>query len=82
MNKLLTLTCAALLTPLTAQAAFQLDSRYQDNDGDLIADIPSDAAQQVDPSTLVFAYTPVEDPASWRSPPRPSPPPATALPIT
>ena len=37
-----------------ANAAFQLDGRYQDNDGDLIADIPTDPAQLVDPSTLIF----------------------------
>ncbi|WP_428700413.1 phosphate/phosphite/phosphonate ABC transporter substrate-binding protein [Stappia sp.] len=48
-----------------AQAEFKLDSRYSDADGDLIADIPSDPAQQVDPSTLIFAYTPVEDPAVY-----------------
>ena len=48
-----------------ASAAFQLDSRYQDNDGDLIADTPTDPSQLVDPSTLIFAYTPVEDPAVY-----------------
>ena len=47
------------------RAAFQLDGRYEDNDGDLIADIPKDPASQVDPSTLIFAYTPVEDPAVY-----------------
>jgi phosphonate transport system substrate-binding protein len=50
---------------LPANAAFRLDSRYQDNDGDLIADIPADPANQIDPSTLIFAYTPVEDPAVY-----------------
>lgn len=50
---------------LPASAAFQLDSRYQDTDGDLIADIPAEPADQVDPSTLIFAYTPVEDPAVY-----------------
>lgn len=42
-----------------------LSSRYQDADGDLIADVPSDESQWVDPDTLVFAYTPVEDPAVY-----------------
>ena len=51
-----------LTTPVHAE--FQLDSRYTDNDGDLIADIP-DEADQVDPGTLIFAYTPVEDPAVY-----------------
>lgn len=54
---------AALCVP--AVGAFQLDSRYQDNDGDLIADIPAEPSDQVDPSTLIFAYTPVEDPAVY-----------------
>ncbi len=54
-----------LAIALPAAADFQLDSRYTDNDGDLIADIPSDPSQQVDPGTLIFAYTPVEDPAVY-----------------
>jgi phosphonate transport system substrate-binding protein len=45
--------------------AFQLDSRFTDEDGDMIADIPADEAQWLDPSVLVFAYTPVEDPAVY-----------------
>ncbi|MGY6634702.1 MAG: phosphate/phosphite/phosphonate ABC transporter substrate-binding protein [Alkalilacustris sp.] len=53
---------AALALPA---AAFQLDPRFTDNDGDMIADIPEDPAQLVDPSTLIFAYTPVEDPAVY-----------------
>ena len=48
-----------------AFADFTLDSRYTDADGDLIADIPSDPAELVDPSVLIFAYTPVEDPAVY-----------------
>ncbi|PSF13317.1 phosphate/phosphite/phosphonate ABC transporter substrate-binding protein [Marinobacter fuscus] len=66
MNKVLTLTCAVMLTPVFAHGAFQLDSRYQDADGDLIADIPTEASKLIDPSTLVFAYTPVEDPAVYK----------------
>lgn len=50
---------------VTAGAGFQLDSRYQDDDGDMIADIPAAPSEQVDPSTLIFAYTPVEDPAVY-----------------
>lgn len=64
MNKLMTLACAALMTPMLAQGAFKLDSRYSDNDGDLIADIPAQS-EQVDPATLIFAYTPVEDPSVY-----------------
>lgn len=50
--------CAA--TPVSA-----LDARYTDADGDLVADIPTDPADQIDPDTLIFAYTPVEDPAVY-----------------
>jgi phosphonate transport system substrate-binding protein len=45
---------------LAAQPAAALDARYTDADGDLVADAP---AQTVDPPTLIFAYTPGEDPA-------------------
>lgn len=45
----------------------QLDDRYCDENGDLVADPPKDAARHRDPSTLVFAYTPVEDPAVYEN---------------
>lgn len=45
--------------------AFNLDARFTDADGDMIADIPTDPAQWIDPSVLIFAYTPVEDPAVY-----------------
>ena len=57
-------TALAIVLSAPAQAEFKLDSRYTDNDGDMIADIP-DEADQVDPGTLIFAYTPVEDPAVY-----------------
>ena len=44
-----------------------LDKRYCDVDGDLIADIPTDASEWIDPDTLIFTYTPVEDPAVYVS---------------
>ena len=43
-----------------------LDERYCDVDGDLVADIPTDPSEQVDPDTLIFTYTPVEDPAVYK----------------
>lgn len=43
-----------------------LDDRFCDVDGDLIADTPTDPSQLVDPDTLIFAYTPVEDPAVYK----------------
>ncbi len=63
--KSLLLSAAVLVLATAAQAEFKLDARYTDADGDLIADIPSDPAQLVDPETLIFAYTPVEDPAVY-----------------
>jgi len=60
------ITIASILLPVAAHSAFKLDSRYQDRDGDLVADIPEQTEKQTDPSTLIFAYTPVEDPAVYR----------------
>lgn len=56
---------AALAIAQPAVAEFKLGERYTDADGDLIADIPEDSAQWLDPDTLIFAYTPVEDPAVY-----------------
>ena len=42
-----------------------LDKMYCDTDGDLVADLPTDSSKWADPSTLIFAYTPVEDPAVY-----------------
>lgn len=44
-----------------------LDERFCDVDGDLIADIPTDPSELVDPDTLIFTYTPVEDPSVYVS---------------
>ena len=43
----------------------ELDKAYCDRNGDLVADAPTDPKQFVNPSTLIFAYTPVEDPAVY-----------------
>lgn len=43
-----------------------LDERFCDRDGDLVADAPEDESQWVDPDTLIFAFTPVEDPAVYK----------------
>jgi len=42
-----------------------LDARYCDRDSDLIADLPLGEGDWVDPSALIFSYTPVEDPAVY-----------------
>ena len=64
LRHLLAATALALVSG-PAFAEFALDARYADADGDMIADIPTDPAQLVDPDTLIFAYTPVEDPAVY-----------------
>ncbi|MBX6747237.1 MAG: phosphate/phosphite/phosphonate ABC transporter substrate-binding protein, partial [Acetobacteraceae bacterium] len=48
-----------------------LDDAYCDEDRDLVADPPRDPSRLRDPSTLVFAYTPVEDPALYANQFRP-----------
>jgi phosphonate transport system substrate-binding protein len=44
-----------------------LDGRFVDNDGDLVADPPSDAAELVDPPKLVFCYVAQEDPTGYQA---------------
>lgn len=71
--KLLIGASAIALMSLSGTASAQdcargdLDDRFCDVDGDLIADIPTDPADQLDPDTLIFAYTPVEDPAVYKT---------------
>lgn len=55
----------ALSLTLSVNAAFALDVRFKDADGDMVADTPTAAAELIDPPTLIFAYTPVEDPAVY-----------------
>lgn len=43
-----------------------LDEMYCDEDMDLVADSPKKQEEWKDPSTLVFTYTPVEDPAVYK----------------
>ena len=74
-----TLLATAAIALLPAMAAAQgtcshrgaLDDAYCDENRDLVADVPTDANRLRNPSTLVFAYTPVEDPALYASQFRP-----------
>ena len=45
----------------------ELDPQYCDDNKDLVADVPTDPKKWKNPSTLVFTYTPVEDPAVYES---------------
>ena len=44
-----------------------LDANYCDENKDLVADAPKDARRLKNPGTLVFAYTPIEDPAVYQN---------------
>ena len=44
-----------------------LDSRYCDDNGDLVADTPANSNEWQDPDTLIFSYTPVEDPSVYEN---------------
>lgn len=65
MKKLAAVLALSVAFAMPAQAEFKLDARYTDADGDMVADIPTEKDKLVDPATLVFAYTPVEDPAVY-----------------
>jgi len=60
------LAALAAMLGFAAAPAAALDSRYTDANGDMVADAPSDPKQWVDPASLIFAYTPVEDPEVYR----------------
>ena len=57
---------SAALAQTCAQRG-DLDARYCDANQDLVADTPTDKKLQKDPATLVFSYTPVEDPAVYEN---------------
>ncbi|MDX1486768.1 MAG: phosphate/phosphite/phosphonate ABC transporter substrate-binding protein [Acidiferrobacterales bacterium] len=44
-----------------------LDVRYCDENGDLVADTPNNSKELLDPNTLIFSYTPVEDPSVYEN---------------
>lgn len=68
------LTALAFLFLIAAPAAAatcnnrgDLDVRYCDEDGDLVADTPGNPSEWLDPDVLVFSYTPVEDPSVYEN---------------
>jgi phosphonate transport system substrate-binding protein len=67
---LLAATLAALSTLAAAQSCpyrGELDELYCDANRDMVADAPTDAKKLKNPSTLVFTYTPIEDPAVYQN---------------
>ena len=51
----------------TCKSRGELDNLYCDANGDLVADTPADPKKIKNPGTLVFTYTPVEDPAVYEN---------------
>ena len=60
---------AGALNPASAACKNRgdLDKRFCDDNGDLVADTPTDKSKLIDPSTLIFSYTPVEAPAVYEN---------------
>jgi phosphonate transport system substrate-binding protein len=72
MRMITTALCVAFLMSANSNADAEtacqsgtLDSRYCDRDQDLVADLPIDQSDWLDPAALIFSYTPVEDPAVY-----------------
>ena len=74
--KLIRLALAAFWCCLVAGTAYaaddckhrgELDPMYCDENKDLVADPPKDPKKWKNPGTIVFTYTPVEDPAVYES---------------
>ena len=72
----ITLRLTALLAAAAAPQAYaadacayrgELDAMYCDANKDMVADAPTDPKKWKNPSTIVFTYTPVEDPAVYEN---------------
>ncbi len=61
--------CLALPAPAadTCKNRGELDVMYCDANDDMVADAPTDPKKWKNPSTIVFTYTPVEDPAVYEN---------------
>jgi phosphonate transport system substrate-binding protein len=59
--------CLTIMPSLYAQDCPRgtLDRLYCDVDGNLVADPPVDEGDWAEPNTIIFSYTPVEDPAVY-----------------
>jgi len=56
---------AGVASAQTPCARGALDAKYCDVDGDMLADVPTAPKSLIDPHTLIFSYTPLEDPAVY-----------------
>lgn len=62
-----TIAAAPVLAQENCSNRGDLDALYCDENRDLVADPPKDTRKFKNPSTLVFTYTPVEDPAVYEN---------------
>ena len=44
-----------------------LAAEFVDYDGDLVADLPADESEWINPDTIIFSYTPVEEPSVYKT---------------
>ncbi len=71
MKKLMSAVIAVGMTAFAGSAVAEecprgtLDKQYCDRNNDQVADLPLDESKWSDPSTIIFSYTPVEDPAVY-----------------
>ena len=62
---LLALACVPAFAQDACKHRGDLDPQYCDENKDLVADTPTDPKKLKNPGTIVFTYTPVEDPAVY-----------------
>lgn len=55
------------MTGMDRPVTNKLASNFADEDGDLVADAPKDASQQIDPPKLTFCYIASEEPSEYAS---------------
>lgn len=65
LKTLRTWTVLVLALAFAGGVFAQMAPGFVDADGDLMADIPTDPSEWLDPDTLIFSYTPVEDPSLY-----------------
>ncbi|MBM3567729.1 MAG: phosphate/phosphite/phosphonate ABC transporter substrate-binding protein [Alphaproteobacteria bacterium] len=75
LTRSILIACATLASAVSWGQACphrgELDTAYCDADRDLVADLPTDKSKWRDPGTLIFAYGPTEDPATYEGVLRP-----------
>jgi phosphonate transport system substrate-binding protein len=64
-SALIALACVPAFAQNACKYHGDLDPQYCDENRDLVADSPTDAKKLKNPGTIVFTYTPVEDPAVY-----------------